>query len=76
VGPPWLRPIKQKRDLRDGEAAYLRECGGLSFGPSLRVKPPSWHGEWAQSRPTRFALTVAVANDQLAWAGTKPLAER
>src|SRR6516164_1080197 len=76
AGPPWLRPIKQKRDLRDGEAAYLRECGGLSFGPSLRVKPPSWHGEWAQSRPTRFALTVAVANDQLAWAGTKPLAER
>jgi len=30
----------------------------------------------AQSRPTRFALTVAVANDRFISAGTKPLAER
>jgi len=57
-------------------AAYLRECSGLSFGPSLRVKPPSRRGEWAQSRSPRFALTVAVANDRLTSAGTKPLAER
>jgi hypothetical protein len=30
----------------------------------------------AQSRLTRFALTVAVANDRFISAGTKPLAER
>ena len=36
-------------------AAYLRECSGLSFGPSLRVKPPSRRGQWAQSPPLRFA---------------------
>src|SRR5215470_13514444 len=37
-------------------AAYLRECSGLSFGPSLRVKPPSRLGEWEQSRSPRLAL--------------------
>src|ERR1700730_4032905 len=37
-------------------AAYLRECSGLSFGPSLRVKPPSRRGQWAQSRSRRLAL--------------------
>src|SRR5436190_21495134 len=36
-------------------AAYLRECSGLSFGPSLRVKPPPRRGEWAQSRSPHFA---------------------
>jgi hypothetical protein len=30
----------------------------------------------AQSRLTRLALTVAVANDRFISAGTKPLAER
>src|ERR1700730_15142491 len=37
-------------------AAYLRECSGLSFGPSLRVKAPSRRGQWAQSPPPRLAL--------------------
>jgi hypothetical protein len=58
------------------EAACLRECSGLSFGPSLRVKPRSRAWRTAQSRSTPFALTVAAANHQFASTGTKPLAER
>jgi hypothetical protein len=54
-------------------AAYLRECSGLSFGPSLRVKPPSRRGEWAQSRSPRFAL---AGGSRTLETGTKPLAER
>jgi hypothetical protein len=76
AGPPCLRPTKQRLDLRNGEAACLRECSGLSFGPSLRVKPPSRAWRTAQSRSTPFALTVAAANHQFASTGTKPLAER
>src|SRR5262249_35197314 len=56
AGPPYLRPIKQRLDLRNGEAACLRECRGLSFGPSLRGKPPSRARRTPQSRSTPFAL--------------------
>jgi len=76
AGPPCLRPTEQRLDLRNGEAACLRESGGLSFGPSLRVKPPSRAWRTAQSRSPPFALTVAAANDQFKSMGTKPLAER
>src|SRR5262245_4521716 len=56
AGPPCLRPTEQRLDLRNGEAACLRECSGLSFGPSLRVKLPSRAWRTAQSRSPPFAL--------------------
>src|SRR5207245_7999015 len=59
AGPPCLRPTKQRFDLRNGEAACLRECSGLSFGSSLRVKQRSRAWCTAQSRSATFALTVA-----------------